>query len=436
MRISEYVSKHSRPKLQPIYKIKQLPYVILSLIFLALIVPLIFKPEMDIFDAYDEERFHYPTILSFAEEFPKLDLVDYDSATTPLYHIILMVPALIFGSNIIQLRFISAIISLCCLLVFYKFLASRGDARKALLFAILFLFSPYFVGPAIRLSTDNAALLFALLAIYTMETATPTSKKNLLINIFILCAIYVRQIYAWLIGAYLLFNLRGYQAKSETLDLKHIILPTLIPILGLAYFLFLWKGLTPPRFSGGHTPQGLNWDAPVYIVSLIGLYGIIFCFWLFKMFKQNQQLFPLVLLLGFSSGYLLLHSVSNEYPVIDQSLGDRGGALWLLAARLPNFLSTSVVFWVLFPLGLVCLYTMVRYLISRHEYLMIGYFLLWLAANMTNFKTYQKYYEPFLLFFMGYAMVTIKTNGDKYDWIGPVILLVGFISITTMRFFL
>ena len=134
-------------------------------------------------------------------------------------------------------------------------------------------------------------------------------------------------------------------------------------------------------------------------------------------------------------GYLLLHPVSNEYPVVSGSIFYRGGALWLIASRLPNFLSSAIVFWVLFPIGLACLYVMARYLASRDEYLMMIVFALWLAANITNKDTYQKYYEPLLLFFMGYVMVSIKTDREKVGWIGTVILLMGFIGIAILRFF-
>jgi len=154
------------------------------------------------------------------------------------------------------------------------------------------------------------------------------------------------------------------------------------------------------------------------------------------MYKRNQgQFFPLALLMGFAIGYLLLHPVYNLYLVIDESFGDRGGALWLIVSRLPNFLDSSIVFWVLFPIGLACLYIMALHLASRHEYLMIICFSLWLVANMANVRTYQKYYDPFILFSMGYVMVTLKTEGEKYYWVGPVLLLVGFIGTTIVRFF-
>jgi len=37
---------------------------------------------------------------------------------------------------------------------------------------------------------------------------------------------------------------------------------------------------------------------------------------------------------------------------------------------------------------------------------------------------------------MGYVMVTIETKREKYPWIGPAILLAGFIGVAITRFFL
>ncbi len=79
---------------------------------------------------------------------------------------------------------------------------------------------------------------------------------------------------------------------------------------------------------------------------------------------------------------------------------------------------------------------MARYLVSRNEYLLMIVLTFWMAANVTNKDTYQKYYEPFLLFFMGYVMVAVETKGEKYSWIGPVILAAGYVGIAIMRFFL
>ncbi len=406
-----------------------LPYVLLALCFAGLATPLIFKSDIDTFDSLDERLYHYPTVVGFAVEFPRIDLIDYPSATTPLYHAVLTLAALVTGAGMIPLRVLNAVISLCALLVCYRYLGRRGDPIRAFYFVLVLMVSPYFLGPAIRLSTDNAALLFALLALYTMDVYPPARKSLWGAGALIACAVLTRQIYAWLIGAYLLFGLLRYRQGQREASVADIVLPSLLPIAGLGYFLLLWGGMAPPGFSAAHTASGLNGEVPVYVLSLLGLYGGLCGMWVWEAARQTRVGFlPVVVVAAIACAVLLVHPVSNEYPLADVSHGDRGGALWLIVSKLPMFLSSSVVFWGLLPVGAVCLYGMARFLIARGEHLMVVSFPLWLAANACNSMTYQKYYEPFLLFLIAYVVLPVKTDRRARDGIGPGLLLLGFLG--------
>jgi hypothetical protein len=213
-------------------------------------------------------------------------------------------------------------------------------------------------------------------------------------------------------------------------NLGACLLPAFIPIVGLGYFLFLWKGLTPPLFAD-YTARTMNWCAPIFIVSLVGLYGGFFFLELFEVYKRNvgKLRFP-ILLTALSAGYLLLHPVSNQY----QGIGTRGGALWLAASHLPNLFNSSLLYWVLFPIGTVCLYMMIQELALNHNYVMVICFSLWFLTSLVNARTYQKFYEPFILFFLGYTMIPLRSERWFY-WVGPAILLAGFIAVTFIRFF-
>jgi hypothetical protein len=392
-------------------------------------IPLIIKPGINIYDSRDETAYHYPTIVEFRNQFPNLDLVNYSSATTPLYHILLTITSFFVGSDVISLRFASLTLSLCLLLLVYRYFSKRGEMKKGLFFASILLFSPYFIGPSIRLSTDNMALLLAILSIYAIEISSFSFKDSLFSNILILLTILTRQIYIWLIGVFLIFSLFRFDSKQGIAKLIKYNLPVIIPISGISFFLFLWKGLTPPFFMEAHTSLKLNWDAPIYAISLLGLYGSFFFMWFLQLYKFDNNRLIIFLLISFGVGILLLHPVSNEYDV-----SIRGGALWLVASHLPNIFSTSTVFWILFPLGLIILFFLFQYLVSRQEYLMIICFSLWLAANIINSRTYQKYYEPFTFFFIGYTLMpVIKSNWLK--WIGPFGLAAGLILIMILRFF-
>lgn len=145
MKVNKSFGDNLRSKFQSGRISKIYPYVILSFLFIILVVPLIIKPEIDIYDERDEKCCHYPIIVNFSEQFPNFNFDHSPSATTPLYHIFLSIPARLFGSEIIRLRFINSIFSLVCLLVIYKYFSKRGDRLTALLFIIIFMFSPYFL---------------------------------------------------------------------------------------------------------------------------------------------------------------------------------------------------------------------------------------------------------------------------------------------------
>jgi len=408
---------------------KLIPYICLSAVFFALVIPLILKPEIDIYDARDETSFHYKTVKGFIDQFPHLDLVNYRSATTPLYHFVMTLSSFVVGPELIRLRVVNAFLSLACLLTIFMYLFRRGRILKASYFTVLFLSSPYFIGPAIRLSTDNPALLLAVLSLFVLDRVEVSRRNSLAAAILVLLTILTRQVYAWLIGAYFFVCLRDYQGNRFVWASFVKALFACIPVLGFLPFLLLWNGLTPPEFAK-HTAVHLNWDAPVYIVALLGFFGSFFLFWFLKLFREMPRKALVVMsLLLVAAACLMVHPVSNIY---DRSM--RGGPLWLLASHLPTVFSCSIVFWGLFPLGLAFLYLMTRYLWARGDrVVVVGYFL-WLLFSLINIRTYQKYYEPFTIFYMGYALMPIKVE-KSYHWILPSVLLLGLMGIGFQRFF-
>jgi len=288
--------------------------------------------------------------------------------------------------------------------------------------------SPYFFRATIMLFTDNMAVLFAILTLMMLDSSILSTPRVFASSLFALCAVLTRQFYAWLIGTILLSSISRQQHRVHV-NLRSA-WPALIPAAGLAFFVYLWKGLTPLRWAGTQRAETLNWDAPVYIVSLLGLYGSFFLPWLLRLYRQEKRgrAFWDIGLVAIGALYLTIHPVSNEYYI-----EPRGGALWRVTTYLPNLLSSSIVYWVLFPIGLIYLYIILRHLVRQKNQVMAASFCLWTAANMISRKTYQRYYEPFLLFFIGYTLVPLKVK-HWYDWIGPTILLVGFVGMGFLYF--
>jgi len=383
-----------------------LPYLLLTLLFCAVVVPRIFNPNINFYGAEDETLFHYPMIQQFRAEFPHIDLVNYSSATTPLYHLLMLVPAALFNSNLIALRVVNALISLICAFVIYLFFAKLADTRTSFVLACVVIASPYFVGPAIRLSTDNLALLWMVLALLTVYSDQSP--------FFSLLAILTRQFYAWLIGVSVLAQLKQGRIRAALLNL--------IPLAGLAVFVVLWKGLTPPRFASQVSHSLINLNVLTYVLSLLGLFGIFFLpSFVGKLRKEPLLIAHCVLLMIGGCVFLWLHPMTGG--VIS---GDQGGALWTAAQRFPALHSSSLLYWGLFPLGIAWLYLMFRH----QDIVFISVFVFWLAANLVSDSVYQKYYEPFLLFYLGWFLVKAR---QRYDWVGTAVLAVGLLGLSLYR---
>lgn len=430
MRLTQLTSK-SVLRIRLSYK-KLTPYLFLSLSFFIIVIPLVLKEKIKFYGS-DDEKVYYPLVRTFVVQFPALDF-DYASDTTPLAFILLMFSAFLVGDGLIQIRFVNALLSLVCLLVVYTYLSKRGGALKGLFFSMIFMLSYYFIGPAIRVSTDNTALLFVFLSMMMIDTNVFNIRHFFWANVFILFAVLTRQIYAWLVGAALLIGLHDQENKRLRISMEKI-LPSFIPITGLAAFILLWGGLLP---SGAWDREiaWLNRDVPLYVISLIGLYGTFFFPWYLRLYKQKREkTIYVVSLVALGVVCLLIHPLTTEYGPNEVGNWERGGSLFLIAPHIPTLFSSSIIYWFLFPLGIIWLYMTIRNLLSGRDYLMAICFPLWLSANMASARTYQRYYEPFLIFFIAYSLTTMK--GERwYDWIGPSILAVGFVGIALFRFFL
>ena len=89
---------------------------VLCLLFCVLIWPVVFSAQGRLGDAApdinyptsemgDQRKYHEPTILVFAEQWPRVDLVNYPSATSPGYHLVLAVVARYISHDLVVLQF-------------------------------------------------------------------------------------------------------------------------------------------------------------------------------------------------------------------------------------------------------------------------------------------------------------------------------------------
>jgi len=381
------------------------PVAVLA-VFFGLCIPLLGQ-DVAVFDDLDERLFHLPTIQQFMVQLPQPDLVDYPSATTPLYHLVMATIGLVIGDEVGGLRAANLLISMLALWGAIWAMGKRGA-----LLALPLALSPYFVGPAIRLSTDNAALLgiFVSLGLMVRDEERPLGA-----GLAAAAAVLTRQIHAWVLGLLLIraIQVRGVRSWAALG----------VPALLLIGVVGMWGALTPPAFAKGHS-SGLNPHTTVFAVSMFGLYGPFLIGWLGSTARTHWRR-----LVGAAAvGMLLLCALSMPYTADPNRWG---GAIWQLAARTPDLLDVPLSFWVLFPLGAAVLAAIAS--TGKRGVLLALAVGMWLLVSLASSRAYQKYYDPMALFILG--MAVDRLEGHRMAWVGPALLSLGLGAVTILRLY-
>ncbi|MFT3703307.1 MAG: hypothetical protein QM802_13100 [Agriterribacter sp.] len=362
----------------------------------------------------DEGKFHYPTILQFANQLPFPDVRDYNSATTPLFHILLAIASKVTGTELTHLRMVNFLITYATVILFFKIIIEQFKISflSALLFTLLFALSPYFFREAFVVLTDNLPVLWLILffQVYLKYKQTQHLRFFLwsLFFIMLLCLTRQTYLYVWLalvidlaIGNTALKNKAGYIALSFV---------AIIPTLALFY---VWKGLTPPSFIAVHTRTSLlNIKAVVYGFSVLGFYGLFItgANVYSPFFKSHRVKIVLAVL----AAWVLIYFS----PLIKAR--EDFGFLWYMASSLPKVAGTSLFFYIFSALGaIIFLSAWQKEGLSFYLLFIMGLFL----SEVPNKFIFQRYYDSSILIFL--LFLTAKyhvSNKFKYSRLGALIV--------------
>jgi hypothetical protein len=369
----------------------------------------------------DEALWHYPVIISFSEQMSHglPDLSSYDSATTPLFHLINALIVYLFNPDLSLLRLINVLISICTVMLFYSTLHRQLDysAEESFFYGLVFGLSPYFFGTSFILHTDNLGFLFLVaylnrLMAYRKNGLTMDFHLSLLA---LVGAIYTRQLYVWLFPSILYCLLISAQSPRVKL---FFLIEILLAILPLFFLLLIWSGLTPPRFQEGHEPSStLNHNAPVLFFAVIAVYATLLHPGTLLRYLAETP-FIAMLVVSITIVYFSL------FPIFYDELGG-DGYLWRLSSMLPDISGSNLVFWLFTPVGLFvllrCTFESDRALFSS---LLVIPFLL---VSIFNMSSHQKYYDPYA-FVLLLVIIDGKAKSTKVEKIGVLTCLILFLA--------
>jgi hypothetical protein len=294
--------------------------------------------------------------------------------------------------------------------------------------------SNFFVKSASWIVTDNPALL-AMTATLALLLLVPRPGTTACAGGLAAAAVFVRQIYAWLVAPILLrvwFDCRGRRDGARWTWALAV-----LPPLGTVGLLALaWGGLVPPGWRVTHYPAGTNPAAPlVYGLAVLGgLGGFYYCALARANWRADCGASSARIGAGLGLALALAGPTNTSMPA-----GRWGGYLWNLAEHLPAPAGRSLVFLGLAPLGgaiVGMLFERLRTESGRATaWLWLASYATWLLSYAPNRLVFHRYFEPATLVFLVFWLLLIRrARPDRSPaWCVPLgVLATGQVMITLL----
>ncbi|MBD0280969.1 MAG: hypothetical protein ICV69_02060 [Thermoleophilaceae bacterium] len=432
--------------------------------------------EIDTFHGSDARVYQLPTILQLSE---RLDFSSYPSAQTPLYHLLTVAWGELVGFELWKLRLLNVAFSYGAALALLRLLrrATPLEPWQAFALTVVFVLSPYFFGASFTLLTDNLAILFALLALERIDRFRGDGSLVTFATacLWIAGAVLTRQAFLWLVLVAAWFLARSPAPLPRRGAAAALLGVALVP---LAALVVEWGGLVPP--SADPASCGLCTDRPGvgrdaltlrtvgFTVAVLGAYAAcIFGPGLARRalawrtpggstrssvtaggaarssgarcgrpaagrgdlagLLRSGAASPVgvQLAIAVAVGILLLAVSPLAYqPIVPGQAGD-AGYLWKISARAPVALGSSLVFWLLVPLGCVAALLLVRR--AGFGSLPAVYLAAFLIAALPVRLVYQKYFDPFVLLALG-LFARPPDLRARWDYAGVAVVCVASVG--------
>jgi Dolichyl-phosphate-mannose-protein mannosyltransferase len=378
--------------------------------------------EIDTFHGSDARVYQLPTIVQLSE---RIDFSDYPSAQTPLYHLVTAGWGELVGFDLWKLRLLNVAISYGMALALLRLLrrATPLDELPAFALTLAFVLSPYVFGVSFTLLTDNLAILFALVALERIHAYARGGSLGVfaVACLAIGAAVLTRQSFLWLVAVAAFFLVVPPVRVGRAAAGGALLAVALVP---LAALVIEWNGLVPP--SADPASCGLCTDRPGvgrdeltlrtvgFSIALLGMYAALVLGP--SLWRRLRRLrtpaaraaqaalsaarvlprVPTALMAGAAAGGVVLLLISPlEYRPARPGVQGDAGYLWRLSDDIPAVLDSSLLFWLLVPLGAVAGTLLVRR--AGWASLPSVYLGAFLVGTLPVNLVYQKYFDPFML---------------------------------------
>ena len=238
--------------------------VLLAAFLLATLVPVLTGFDQLPRKSIDHDRNHVPVIRTFAEAWPSPDLTDYDSATTPGMHLIMAAATRVFGDSETMLQCLSSLFGAGLILAAWWFASRTAGGTVAAWCVLPIACSPYVLGNAIWVMTDNLALATIAITAGISIFIQPSGRSGTTSAIALIASVCIRQINVWpsavaaVVPWLAATPIRRRLPFHDTFDRRFSRTAAVAGAIGivgafavLGWFAWLWGGLVPPAFQPG-----------------------------------------------------------------------------------------------------------------------------------------------------------------------------------------
>jgi hypothetical protein len=406
--------------------------VALVLILLILAMPIIASGQMLGRAGFDQLNFHERAIRIFAHDWPRLDLKNYLSATTPGYHLVLAAVCRYIASSSLALQIAGQLFSSALVALLAWHCSKRAHPVVAFVVVLAFMLSPHVVLPAIWLQADNAGWLGVLAIFIIMLDRVPNRNSCIAVGAALALLVVFRQSHLWIAAPIVVWVAKSSTSSPATHTVPRTASAWLraalltCAIIGPAAAIVLafavnWHGLTPPLFRTQYSaPAGappINLAAPAFVLAVFGCFAPFFVVsWLPRFIGLCRTRTKLVVVAFVA--VLILAIVPNMTYNADQNLG-RWDGLWSMAhecdkslgivRRLPSIAKHTSIFMLgLTIVGGASLVGLLSRLSCRNAIIIIVALAAFAAAQAVSYQLWQRYTEPLVL--MLYALLVCRES--------------------------
>lgn len=406
--------------------------------------------------ANDQTNYHMVAIEKFAEELPTPDIVNYPSATSPGWHL-LLAALMRLGAGESTLRLMAALAGTVLALAATVTASRWVSPRTAALLTLPLVLTPFAVGGSAWITTDVPALACVALALASVlrrcpPYARPGEAHSILAGAgstgggstgssaggrsagggsagggsaragsttacsasawhpwcaaaWATLGVAIRQPLVWLSVP---IAWRAWRERRVS-----GLVAALLPVALLGVLMLVWKGLIPPAYRDLHQ-RGVNPAAFVLFLALAGAWGAPLALALFATEEARRRLIPLAIV-GAVLALAVASAVPTSYAKGEGGIEGRwGGPFWSAVERTPTVADRSLLMSGMAALGGASLAVLAQQASRRGATAAGAIVLLALAcvalSNAANSQAWERYADlPLLLLLPWLAALGVRT---------------------------